>query len=126
MDINGQTSIDDFLGELMAQQPKHEKQEKKKTRKPATSAITKATRQESHESTNKQPLEQLVLDTLLGRELTAREVAAEMYARGLLPYPERAIIQPRITELVVAGKIIATGKKLDTVTSRKVAVYKVV
>ena len=120
--VTGQTSIDDFLGALIAQQPKR----KAKTPKPATSAITKGTRINSYKKTEKQPLRQLVLETLGSQELTAREIAVEMHKLGLLPYPARAVIQPRITELVEAGLIEAVGAKLDTETDRKVAVYKVV
>ena len=120
--IKGQTSIDDFLGALIAQQPKR----KAKTPKPATSAITKGTRINSYKKTEKQPMRQLVVDVLSGRELTAREIAIEMHAMGLIPYPARAVIQPRVTELVEAGEIVAVGDKLDEATNRKVAVYKVV
>ena len=119
--IKGQTTIDEFLGTL-AQQP----QAKPKAKKPATSAITKATRIMSYKQTEKQPLRQLVLDALLGKELTAREIAVDMHQKGLIPYPARAVIQPRITELVEAGVIVAIGAKVDTETDRKVAVYKVV
>lgn len=118
--IKGQTTIDEFLGTLLAQQPKP------KAKKPATSAITKATRIMSYKQTDKQPLRQLVLDALLGKELTAREIAVDMHQKGLIPYPARAVIQPRITELVEAGVIVAIGAKVDTETDRKVAVYKVV
>lgn len=124
--ITGQTSIDDFLGTLIAQQPTATTQKKEKAAKPATSAITKATRIMSYKQTEAQPLRQLVLDTLGSNELTAREIAVEMHKMGMLPYPARAVIQPRITELVAAGKIETVGMKLDTETDRKVAIYKVV
>lgn len=113
-------NLDDFLGELYKQQPK------KKTKKRATSAITKETRKESYEKTDKQPLRMQVLETLGQRSLTAREIATEMHKDGLLPYPARAVIQPRITELVEAGMLEAVGTKLDTETERKVAIYKAV
>ncbi len=116
--IKGQTSIDDFLGDL--------KPPKKKTPKPAKSEVTKETRKQSLEKTDKQTMKMRVLETLKGKELTAREVAIEMHKNKMLPYPARAIIQPRITELLAAGEIETTGAKLDTATQRKVAVYKVV
>lgn len=119
--IKGQTSIDDFLGDLLKQQPK-----KNKTPKPATSAITKATRINSYRKTEKQPLRQLVLETLGNYELTAREIAIEMHKRGLIAYPARAVIQPRITELVESGELKAIGEKMDEMTQRNVAVYKAV
>ena len=67
-----------------------------------------------------------VIETLGDKKLTAQEIAVEMHKAGLLPYPARAIIQPRITELVQEGVIETVGKKLCTVTDRKVAVYKAV
>lgn len=115
----GQMSINDFLGTPL-------ELPKKKTPKPATSAITKGTRITSYKQTEKQPMRQHVLDTLGNSALTAREIAVEMHKQGLLPYPARAIIQPRITELVEAGVILAIGTKLDEETERNVAVYKVV
>lgn len=123
--VQNQMSINDFLGELLTQQPAAH-QPKKKTPKPATSSITRETRKASHEKTDKRKLYELVLETLGDSELTAREIAVEMHEHGVLPFPERAIIQPRITELVEAGKLEVTGKRLDYVTDRKVAVYKAV
>ena len=120
--IKGQTNIDDFLGELLKQQPA----KKKPAKKQATSAITKGTRIVSYKKTEKQPLRTAVMETLGNSELTAREIAVEMHKRGLIPYPARAVIQPRITELVLAGALVAVGEKLDTETDRKVAVYKAV
>ena len=118
--INKQTNINDFLDGLIAQQPK------RKTPKPATSRVTKETRRESYEKTKTTPLKQQVLSVLAGKELTAREIAIEMYKKGYIPYPARAVIQPRVTELVEAGLIEAACKKYDTETGRKVAAYKVV
>ena len=87
-------------------------------------AITKETRRESHNKTDKQPLRKAVLDTLGNDILTAREIAEKMYKAGVLPYPARAIIQPRITELEKEGVIKAVGKRKDTITDRKVAAYR--
>lgn len=117
--VQGQTNIYDFLGVNQGQEVKRSI----KNRKPATSSITKATRKASHEQTKKQPLKDKVLKVLVGKKLTAREIALEMYSCGWLPYPARAIIQPRITELVEAGEIKVIEDKQDTLTHRKVAVY---
>lgn len=122
--MTGQTSIDDFLGALLEQQPSA--QAKKKKPKTATSATTKATRIASYTKTEKQPKRRQVVEVLSGKELTAIEIAVEMYETGILPYPARAIIQPRITELVEDGIIEAVGKKWDKETERNVTVYKVV
>ena len=116
----GQTDINAFLGTLLKQQPP----QRKKNR--ATSKTTEETRRESHEKTNKQALAVEVVNALRGKQLTAREIAVEMYNDGLLPYPARAVVQPRITELVQDGKVEAVGKKMDEETQRIVAIYRVV
>ena len=120
--LTGQTTIDEFLG--LTPKPQHER--KAKTPKPATSAITKRTRKASNDKTKRQPLHDLVIDTLGSQKMTAREIACEMHAKGYIPYPARAVIQPRITELVESGRLKAVGEKTDTQTQRKVAMYKVV
>lgn len=119
--VQGQTNIYDFLGVNQGQQARSIK----RNRKPATSRITKETRKASYIKTEKQPLKEKVLKVLAGKKLTAREIALEMYSCGWLPYPARAIIQPRITELVEAGEIKVIEDKTDTLTQRKVAVYMV-
>lgn len=116
--VQGQTNIYDFLG---MNEPQARKV--KTSRKPATSNITKETRKASYEKTKTQPLKEKVLKVLEGKKLTAREIALEMHSCGWLPYPARAIIQPRITELVEAGEIKVAEDKQDTLTHRKVAVY---
>lgn len=93
--------------------------------KKAVSRITAETRRESHENTDKSGMSQKVLEVFKDKKLTAREAAAEMYEKGYIPYPARAVIQPRITELVESGKLEVVEKKKDIVTDRKVAVYRV-
>ena len=117
--VVGQTNIYDFLGVNQEQQARNVK----KNRKPATSSITKETRKASYDKTKPQPMKDKVLKILAGKKLTAREIALEMHSCGWLPYPARAIIQPRITELVEAGEIKVAEDKQDTLTHRKVAVY---
>lgn len=117
--VVGQTNIYDFLGVNQEQQARNVK----KNSKPATSSITKATRKASYDKTKPQPMKDKVLKVLAGKKLTAREIALEMHSCGWLPYPARAIIQPRITELVEAGEIKVAEDKQDTLTHRKVAVY---
>lgn len=96
--------------------------------KGAVSPVTKETRRESHAKTTKQKMADRVIGVLnvAGKPLTAKEVAQEMYYYGFIPYPARAIIQPRLTELVEAGVIEVVGKKMDEETERRVAVYGVV
>lgn len=95
--------------------------------KQATSAITQQTRRESNQKTDRQTLQAEILLLLQNvTELSARECAVILCEQGFIPYPERAMIQPRLTELVQDGKIEVCGKTFDAVTSRTVAVYKAV
>jgi hypothetical protein len=119
---NKQMELNDFLGNLISSAPAR----KPKATKTATSEITKATRIVSYKKTEKQPVYQIIVEILTGKSLTALEIAVTMYKLGYIPYPARAIVQPRVTELVEAGVIEAIGKKYDEETERNVAVYKVV
>lgn len=87
------------------------------------SEITKDTRMRSFLKTERIPKRLQVLDIIGNKEMTAHEVAYEMYNKGLLPYPARAIIQPRLTELVEKGLLEVIGDKLDMTTNRSVAIY---
>lgn len=93
-------------------------------KKPAVSIETAQTRRESHRKTNKENMYSKVLEVLESEDLTAREIAEQLYNNGEIAYPARAVIQPRITELVEAGLIKVTGKKYDGVTKRNVATYR--
>lgn len=90
--------------------------------------ITQETRRESYEKTDNVNMHGHVLRVLQSCELplTAREVAGQLYTEHILPYPSRGLIQPRITELVEDGKVVAVGKVYDQVTDRNVAAYKLV
>lgn len=92
-------------------------------KKPATSKETAQTRRESHQKTNKETMYNKVLEVLKNDVLTAREVAERLCAAGVIEYPARAIIQPRITELVELDTLEVVGKKYDTFSKRNVAQY---
>lgn len=84
------------------------------------------TRRESNEKVNKKVREQQVLEILSdGIERTAREVAFEMCERGFTNTVERNNASPRLTSLLEQRKVIIVGKALDTVTGKRVAVFKV-
>ncbi|MBC8574465.1 hypothetical protein [Jingyaoa shaoxingensis] len=93
--------------------------------KRAKTATTARTRRESNELVNRKRSCQNVAAVLAGSEkpLTAREIAAELYSYGLVDYPIRQAVQPRLTELVEDGDVIVTGKVYDTETKRNVAAY---
>lgn len=84
------------------------------------------TRRESNKKVNKRVREQQVLEILSdGIERTAREVAFEMCERGFTNTVERNNASPRLTSLLEQRKVIVVGKALDTVTGKRVAVFKV-
>lgn len=58
-------------------------------------------------------------------EMTAQEVADELYRRGLTPSNERNFSAPRLTELRDTGKVEAVGKKMCGKTGRTVTVWSV-
>lgn len=90
--------------------------------------ITQETRRESHRKTDKSKMHGHVMRVLQSCELplTAREIAVQLCKEHVIPYPERSVIQPRITELVADGKVKAVGKVYDSVTERRVAAYELV
>lgn len=98
------------------------------------SKITEETRRESFEALDAATVNRHIIDILGGilpeegetEGMTAREIAEEMYKRHYIPYPVRQAAAPRLTELVAAGVVEVTGKKLDEQTDRKVAVYRLV
>ena len=55
---------------------------------------------------------------------SARELADYLFERGLTPTRERNYTHPRLNELVKKGVVGVIGKKLDEVTNRNVAIYK--
>lgn len=94
-----------------------------KCKKPATCVETAQTRRESNKKTNRENMYNHVLKVLGNDILTAREIAERLFQEGVIDYPARAIIQPRITELVENGIIKVVGKKYDNVSKRNVAQY---
>ena len=93
-------------------------------KKHATSKATEQTRRESNKKTNRKNMYYNVVKVLGIGTMTAREIAEKLYSKGAIAYPARAVIQPRITELVEDGKLVVVGKKFDCATNRNVAVYK--
>ena len=91
--------------------------------------ITGQTRNESYDElrkslSNKQEDVMFILKN--GGEMTAREVAKEMYELCIINTNERNNAQPRLNELVKKNLVKVVGKTHDKVTNRNVALYKVV
>lgn len=89
-------------------------------------AITKETRRESYYT---------VLTTLTERHkavltilkecgnMTAQEIATELYKRGITPTDERNFAAPRLTELADKELVQAVGKKICSKTGRSVTIW---
>ena len=90
------------------------------------SRITHQTRAESLKKTektlNKRQLQ--VLSILGGNEMTAQEVATEMFRNGICKTDSRNNAAPRLTELENVGYVEEIGKKICAVSGRNVAVYR--
>ena len=65
-----------------------------------------------------------ILECLGDREMTAKEIAQEMYMRGYIPTNERNFTSPRITEMLRDGRIEPVGKKKCDWTGKTVTVFK--
>ena len=62
-------------------------------------------------------------DVTSGIGLTSREVAEELYLRGIVKENSRQQVAPRITELRDKCLITVVGKKYDSYSDRNVASY---
>lgn len=91
-----------------------------------SSRITRQTRRESNEKTDRQGMYSMILKELSYGDMTAREIGAILYRHGLVLSPSRQQVQPRLTELMQEGKISVVGKRKDSLTKRSVAVYHLV
>ncbi len=88
--------------------------------------ITYETRHDSHEKVNKEKRYMQIKSVLGNRELTAREVAYELFRRGYTSSIDRNNAAPRLTELVDRCEVMIAGKKFDNQTNRNVATYKLI
>lgn len=86
--------------------------------------ITLETRQDAYESVDKQKRYMQILEILGNREMTAKEIAIEMYERGYTPTSERNFVSPRLTEMSIDGRVEPVGKKKCQYTQKTVSVYK--
>ena len=84
------------------------------------------TRAEAHEAVDKNRRYAQIKEVLHGRELTAKEIAFEMYRAGYIPTAERNFTAPRLTELSQKGVVEPIGKKKCEYTGKTVAVYRLI
>ena len=82
------------------------------------------TRHESHEKVDKKKRYRQITAILDGgKQLTAKEVAVEMFRRGYVTNTERNNSAPRLTEMSAQGMVEPVGKKMCKWTGKKVTVY---
>ena len=65
----------------------------------------------------------IILEILHGRQMTANEIAQELFNMGITPFYERNFAAPRLTELKAEGKVKAIGKRYCEKTGRTIAVW---
>ena len=90
-------------------------------------SITKVTRRESYMQVNRNRMYDLILKTLIKNHqgLTAREIAIILYNNGESYTNDRQATAPRLTELTAKNKVKVVGKRLDNITNKWVAIYKI-
>ena len=87
--------------------------------------ITYTTRSIANETVDKGKKYKQIIEILAGgKEMTAKEIAVEMWNRGYIPTSERNFTAPRLTELSYKGVVEPVGKQKCTYTGKTVAVYK--
>lgn len=84
------------------------------------------TRKESYDAVDKNKRYMQIREILHRNELTAKEVAVEMYKKGYVPTPERNYSAPRLTEMCINGEVEIIGKKKCNYSGKKVSVYRYV
>lgn len=65
-----------------------------------------------------------ILEILNDREMTAKEIANEMYMKEYTPTDERNFTSPRLTEMLRNGIVEVVGKKRCKWTGKSVSVYR--
>lgn len=91
------------------------------------SCIAYITRQLSFEDIKPKRLTKYmqILEIIDNKEMTAREIEAEMNKRGYSTFFDMNHVRPRLTELVNEyHELIECGVKKDEVTHKQVAIYR--
>lgn len=89
-------------------------------------SITHETRRKSLESitSDVKAHRKVILDILGNREMTAHEIADELFRRGIPPYYERNFTAPWFAELSKIGQIAACSKRTNPLSGREITVWK--
>lgn len=86
--------------------------------------VTLETRLQAEETIDKQRRYNQILEILDNNEMTAKEIANEMWMKEMIPTNERNFVSPRLTELSIQGIVEPIGKKKCYWTNKMVSVYR--
>jgi len=84
---------------------------------------THETRAEANERVPKKLRYKQIIEILKDGPKTAKEIAVEMYRRGMTPTAERNFSGPRLTEMSFSGVVEPVGRKKCQYTGHTVTVY---
>lgn len=84
---------------------------------------TLETRADAEATVDKQMRYRQIIECLTGNEMTAKEIAVEMWRKGYIPTSERNFTSPRLTELMDKGIVEPIGKKKCLWTGKTVTVW---
>lgn len=85
--------------------------------------VTLTTRGIANEEVDKQQRYDQIIEVLKDKEMTAKEIAVELFKKGYIPSSERNFTAPRLTELSQKGIVEPFEKKKCSYTGKTVAVY---
>lgn len=92
-----------------------------------TQMITDECRRDSNEKVDRAKRYMQIKEVLKGHELTAKEVAVELFNKNYIPSTERNYSAPRLTELEKRYRVVmVVGRKKCSYTGKQVAVYKLI
>lgn len=66
-----------------------------------------------------------ILERLITKPQTAKEIAIELFDLGIIPSSERNYTAPRLTELEYMNLVKVIGKKKCNITGKNVAIYEI-
>lgn len=86
--------------------------------------ISEETRAEAYKMLDENERERQVLECLGDKEMTVREVVAEMLRREYIEEKDKNYVAPRMTTLFQRRELVIVAKKREEKTGRNVAVYR--
>lgn len=91
-----------------------------------SSRTTKQTRRASNQEVRRDKKNRMILEQLSYGPATAREIAVILHRQGRTLTEERNETAPRLTEMMQNGIVEVCGKRKDSKTGRKAAIYRIV